>query len=384
MDQNQTNNQNVNSSDTAQPAVSGSPAPVQQDVAAVSQDSSTSNPETTASGEMTNKVDQPTPPIQPASAPSSQQVVDAGGQSPTAPTDKGTQMPNAPTDTIANTQTDATTQSDSSDVKDVANSGTQMPNVQTEVSANPPTQTEPESAPEPLEETVEPASDNEQSEEKSLTGGELKAASADDSTEKKGEKGAKSADDISIELINADGGINLVPRMSQQEVQVEARKSKFNFLAAFFILFMVLISVVILGFNIFTKIQLEGEQAALKEVEDTVLAESDTIRANDQLLERISLYQNVQASTLSPKEVLVYWRELAGDYGEIQRVDMQNGLKFSFSGTSEKLSDVALLWHKLSIDERVSNINLNSVGQAESSVRYEFEGNLNFDYFASE
>ncbi|WKZ31289.1 MAG: hypothetical protein QY318_00750 [Candidatus Dojkabacteria bacterium] len=188
-----------------------------------------------------------------------------------------------------------------------------------------------------------------------------------------------------IEKINSGGGINLVPTLSKGEKQVIEKKSRFNFAAAFFILLLVIVSIAVVGFNIITKFQLNRERDQTKELEAQILDRGDVVRSNNELLDRISLYKNVQESTLSPREILLYWQELTADYGQIQEVEMKGGVKFTFRGTSNSLNDVAILWHKLSIDERVTNINLESVSKGEDGVvSYNFEGDLNADYFISE
>jgi hypothetical protein len=163
------------------------------------------------------------------------------------------------------------------------------------------------------------------------------------------------------------------------------RKGKFNTFAAFLILFLVIITIGVLGFNIFMNMRLDAAQDELKQLENEVTSSSTTLRSNSQLLDRVYLYRDVQESTLSPKEVLVYWRELTADYGEIETVELEDGLQFVLDGSTDKLTEVAFLWHKLSIDDRVSNINLKSVSQdSEGNVSYSFEGDLNFDYFRSD
>lgn len=188
-----------------------------------------------------------------------------------------------------------------------------------------------------------------------------------------------------IEKINAGSGINLVPTLSKGEQKVIQKKSRFNFAAAFFILLLVVVSIAVVGFNILTKFQLRTENAQVRELEAEIVDRGDIVRSNNELLDRISLYKNVQQSTLSPKEILVYWKDLTADYGQIQEVEMQGGVDFTFRGTSSSLNDVAILWHKLSIDDRVLNINLESVGKSESGeITYNFEGELNSEYFSSE
>lgn len=188
-----------------------------------------------------------------------------------------------------------------------------------------------------------------------------------------------------IEKINSGGGINLVPTLSKDEQQALERKSKFSFAAAFFILSLVVISIIVVGFNIFTKFRLNLEQQRVKTLEAQVLERGDVLRSNNELLDRISLYKNVQQSTLSPKEIMVYWMELTADYGQIENIEISGGVKFNFRGSANSLNDVAILWHKLSIDERVTNINLENVGKSsDGKIIYSFEGQLNPEYFLSE
>src|SRR5690606_38041553 len=109
------------------------------------------------------------------------------------------------------------------------------------------------------------------------------------------------------------------------------------------------------------------------------------------ILRRVDLYQSIEAATFSPKEVLLYWQELFGKFGEIDKIELTSGLNFQISGSANNLTEVSRLWHLLSVDKRVARVTLGSVDTAyldsDETVKkasYTFEGELDFNYFSSE
>lgn len=187
------------------------------------------------------------------------------------------------------------------------------------------------------------------------------------------------------EIVNlhSGAGLNLIVIQSSDEIKVEKRKSSFNIVSALFIIFTVGISIAIIGFNIYTKNSYQGESDQLIALEKDISLLSSTIKVNDQIIERIDLYEQIELSSVSPKDLLLYWRELTGDYGEVLYIKVNNGVDFEFSGRSESLYEVSLLWHRLSIDPRIQEITLESLGTSAEGASYSFDGLLSESYFTS-
>lgn len=193
--------------------------------------------------------------------------------------------------------------------------------------------------------------------------------------------------EVKVELptntIRSGGGINLVPLPTVQEVQTEERKGKFNVGGAFTVLLLVIFSLAIVGYNAYARITLSSKNAELKKVEKEIQAFSYAIKSNNEILDRYSLYQNVEDKTFSPKEVLVFWQDVSKGLGTVEGIELSEGLKFVIRGSAKNLTDVAKLWHFLSIDQRISRVNLDSMSVTDKGVQFSFAGDLNFDYFSA-
>lgn len=192
---------------------------------------------------------------------------------------------------------------------------------------------------------------------------------------------AETAGNDEIPNLHIGEGINLVPTLTRDEITVEQRKTGVNYASAIGILVIAIVSAVIVGFNFFTRAQLDSKKDAVQVLEQDVRNKGDVLAANSAIVERFDLYADVQQSTFSPKDVLNYWLDLSNEFGEINRIELTGGLTFTISGDAETLPDVARLWHLLSIDEKVETITLESVSKTGTQVSYRFEGKLDFDYF---
>lgn len=191
----------------------------------------------------------------------------------------------------------------------------------------------------------------------------------------------KSVGLVEMPNMNSGEGINLIPTLTEQEILLEKQKSGVNYLAVFVALFIALLSVAIVGFNFINRGILRSEQEELTQLEGEVRKHSTSIASNNAILQRVELYEAIQQSTFSPKSVFIYWLELSNEFGEIDKIELSGGLDFSFDGEAEDLIDAARLWHLLSVDPRVEEIELESISKTESGVNYRFTGRLDFEYF---
>lgn len=188
-----------------------------------------------------------------------------------------------------------------------------------------------------------------------------------------------------LELIDSiSSGVNLLPQKSETEIKQEVRKTRVNFFVVFFLLFISLASVAVIGVRNLSRAQLGDAQEQLQVREQAVVDKTDIIAANDRIIDRVELYQDVQESTYSPKDVLEYWQLLSSEFGEIDEITINEGLDFEFSGTANDLTEVSRLWHLLSVDVRVDSITLSRVSKQENIATYEFDGELNVEYFVTQ
>lgn len=210
---------------------------------------------------------------------------------------------------------------------------------------------------------------------------EAAIAPSDSTTNKEQLKQIKIPNNISYHNI----GINLIPSLSKEEVRVEETKTTFNLGGALLFMVLAVFAISVFGFNLLSKLSLNTEKERLTQLEATVRSKSAIIRDNNKILDRIKIYNKVETETYSPGEVMNYWRDISNQYGLINNIQVSNGLDFKVSGNSTDISSVSKLWHILSEDERIVNINLTALNAAENnSVSFRFEGRFNADYFINQ
>ena len=181
-------------------------------------------------------------------------------------------------------------------------------------------------------------------------------------------------------------GINLIPTLTEEEVVVEESKKKMNIGSILSLLTLVLVSLGIVAFNIFTKTRLNMAKEELYVYENKVMGVSQKIINNNEILERVSLYKDIEKGAFSPKEVIDYINDIADKSGgntKINDFTFGDDLVFTFAGTANDLEEVSKLWYLLTHDPKVEIINLESVGKGANSVRFDFEGKLVFDDFTN-
>jgi len=180
-------------------------------------------------------------------------------------------------------------------------------------------------------------------------------------------------------------GINLIPNLSKAEVVHEKKKKKLNMGAVISLMTLVFVSILIVGFNIISKIQLNSEKEKLYNYEQRLSSVSYKITGNNEIRERISLYKDIQKDAFSPRTVIEYINSIAAKSGSIDITSFEFGgqLTFDLDGDAYTLEEVSKFWYLLSNDSKVENIILKSVGKTTDGVRFSFEGKLVFTDFTS-
>lgn len=176
--------------------------------------------------------------------------------------------------------------------------------------------------------------------------------------------------------VPVEEGINLIPTLSKEEVAVVEKKKKLNIGSIVSLLILVVVSILIVGFNIVSKMILNAERDKLASYEARVNKMTQKIISSNEISERIKLYQDVLGETYSPKEVVDYINSLATKSGSatINKVSLGGDLSFSLEGQANDLGDVSKFWYILSRDPKIESVTLQSVGRNVNVVRFSFKG----------
>lgn len=184
-------------------------------------------------------------------------------------------------------------------------------------------------------------------------------------------------------LLRTGEGVNLIPKKSKAEVKKEKSKFTFSLSSMVSLTLLVVLSLGVVFFNISSKRQLRLAKEDLHEQEVYLQSYTDKFLSNEELIERIDLYKEVQRGVFSPREVVEYVTAIVEREGSISLsgFNLSDDLEFELSGNTTELEAVAKLWYLLGIDENIVYINLSSVGKGEKGVRFSFEGQLATDKF---
>lgn len=175
--------------------------------------------------------------------------------------------------------------------------------------------------------------------------------------------------------------INLIPTMTKEEVLVVETKSKLNVGAAISLFILILLTLGIVGFNIFSKISLNNKKTLLNNTETELKLRDNLISSNDEILRRISLFKKVEATTYSSKEIIQYFQTISNGVAVIDNYEITNGTMFEISGSSADLKEVSKFWYLLGNDKYIESVNLKTVIKDVGSARFTFEGTLKLDEF---
>jgi hypothetical protein len=184
-------------------------------------------------------------------------------------------------------------------------------------------------------------------------------------------------------LLHTGEGVNLIPKVSKEEVQKEKKKFSLNLSSIVSLIILIVLSLAVVFFNILSKQQLTSANKQLQQRESELETYTDKIISNEEILERIDLYRYLQQGVFSPKEIVEYIMRITEQSGNItiRSIDLSNTLGFEFNGSTTDLAVVAKLWYLLGIDDNIVTINLESVGKGESGVSFSFAGQLKADNF---
>lgn len=167
--------------------------------------------------------------------------------------------------------------------------------------------------------------------------------------------------------------------MSDEEKIVQKTKSTVSIGSALSLIILVIIILLVVGFNIITKQILNSRKEVLFSIENSVNQQIDKIVSNEEIVDRAVLYSNVKKGAFSHKAIIEFLNQMSSKVGNIQMrsVSISEDLKFSFTGYATDLEKVSKLWYMFGIDGNIESINLQSVGKRENNVTFTFEGELN-------
>lgn len=178
-------------------------------------------------------------------------------------------------------------------------------------------------------------------------------------------------------------GLNLMPSMTKEEKVIETTKSTFNIGSALSLIFLVVVSFLIVGFNILSNKQLSDSKQELYKQEKIINDKLDKIVANNSIVDRVVMYKDVYSNSFSHKQVVEFIKGITNKAGNIslKSIEVSDNLKFEFSGSAPTFEEVSKLWYLLGVNDNIETVNLESVGKGDNESRFTFEGQLKSNTF---
>jgi len=181
-------------------------------------------------------------------------------------------------------------------------------------------------------------------------------------------------------------GFNLIPAMTKEEKVHVKKKNTLNIGSILSLIFLAVIALAIVGFNITAKTQLNRRKSALSKIESSVSSDIDKIASNNVILDRVKLYLDVQSSNFSHRKIIEFFTEMTERVGGISydSIEISESLRFEIHGSASSLERLANLWYIFGVDENIEEITLDSVGKNEKGASFGFEGTLLLENFSKD
>jgi hypothetical protein len=177
--------------------------------------------------------------------------------------------------------------------------------------------------------------------------------------------------------------VNLIPVMSREEVKEEEKKKKMNKGSLVSLLFLFTVSILVVGFSIVSQIELNYQKEKLYELEENLKVYNQLIIDNNQILERVYLYKDVQEGRYSTTEIVNHIQGILdrGSNTSFSTFGFSGKTGIDFSGETRDLEELSKIWYLLSNDPKLDKVNLKTLSKGSTNVSFNFEANINLDQF---
>ncbi len=216
---------------------------------------------------------------------------------------------------------------------------------------------------------------------------EIEKDKIDSSTQEEGssqEEGKKKS--VAPATIVEETGINLIPTMTEVEIKAEDKKKRVNLGSLISLSLLFSVTILVTGFNIVSRMQLDSQKRRLKEVEKRIMEYSYVTSGNTEILERIFLFKDVQDGRISTRILIEELRGVANTSGNnvIDSFAFPGGESFEISGKAASLEDVAKFWYLMDNHEKFNDVQLRSFSGTGERASYRFTGKINPEEFVQE
>ena len=205
-------------------------------------------------------------------------------------------------------------------------------------------------------------------------------------SEKKSKKPVDKKESVAPSTIVEETGVNLIPTMTELEIKTEEKKKRVNLGSLISLSLLFSVTILVTGFNIISRMQLDSQKRKLQEIEKRVMEYSYITSGNTEILERIFLFKDIQGGRISTRIFIEELRSVANTSGNnvINTFAFPGGEAFEISGSASSLEDIAKFWYLMDNHEKFEDVQLRSFSGTGDKANYSFTGRLNLEEFAQE
>lgn len=142
--------------------------------------------------------------------------------------------------------------------------------------------------------------------------------------------------------------IDLLPQISEEEVEEVEEKGKINLYGVFFVFLVVSVSLIVLGGSLLAQLDYNKQSQNLADAEGEILDLQYLEIKQRTLNNKISTYTSVEDRDFYADVVLQYLMEVTESLSTVRSLYLDDNLTFEVRGYTSSYTNVARLWHDMS------------------------------------
>lgn len=179
--------------------------------------------------------------------------------------------------------------------------------------------------------------------------------------------------------MNTIGSIDLLPQITEEEVEEIEEKGEINLYGVFFVFLVVSVSLVVLGGNLMTQLDYNKQSQNLANTEGEIMDLQYIEIKQRTLNNKMDIYTVVSDRDFYADVVLQYLMEVTESLSTVDSLYLDDNLSFEVRGRTSSYTNVARLWNDMSQQEDFFElVNLQYARKSEEEgnecIRFSFTG----------
>jgi len=176
--------------------------------------------------------------------------------------------------------------------------------------------------------------------------------------------------------------IDLLPQITEEEVEEIEEKGKINLYGVFFVFLVVSVSLVVLGGGLIAQSDYNRQAQNLADTEGEILDLQYLEIKQRTLNNKISTYTAVEDRDFYADVVLEYLMEVTESLSTVDSLYLDDSLSFEVRGRTSSYINVARLWHDMSRQEdffEIVNLQYARKSDEDEGITFSFTGVMSRD-----